>query len=52
MLALKQSLGLSSIKSASGDFEPTDISSLQLWYKHLAGLENYDGETDPNDFIN
>ena len=52
MLALKQSLGLSSIKSASGDFEPTDISSLQLWYKHLAGLENADGETDPDDFIN
>tara|TARA_R110002020_G_scaffold13094_2_gene47294 strand:- start:1276 stop:2007 length:732 start_codon:yes stop_codon:yes gene_type:complete len=52
MLSLKQALSLSSTKLlAGGDFEPTDISSLQLWYKNLAGMENQDGETDPNDFI-
>jgi len=53
MLALKLGLNLGSPKpTGSAAFAPTDISSLQLWYKNLAGLENQDGETDPDDFVN
>mgnify|MGYP003147215262 CR=1 FL=1 len=51
MLALKLGQSLVSL-NRGGSFEPTNISSLQLWYKNLEGLENQDGETDPDDFIN
>ena len=51
MLALKQGLSLSSAQNAGGDFNPDNISSLSLWYKHLEGLENESGETDPALFV-
>ena len=31
-------------------FNPTDIKNISLWYKHLLGLENTTGETDPSKF--
>jgi len=51
MLSLKQSLSLSSCKGLGGEFEPTDINSLQLWYKNLLGMENVAGDTDADDFV-